>query len=147
MGEALFDNYELIEGMPELLQDLCAVGHKLHAFTNYPEWYTAVEERLGIEEKLGLQWTCVSCDTGLRKPEPPAYLNLLRRLGVGRKVGAAPVLFIDDQAQNCQAAECVGIKAVQFKNAEHLRIALADIIGSRKQGTVPPEGWPARIMR
>ena len=35
-----------------------------------------------------------------RKPEPAAYLHLLRRLGIARKLGAAPVLFIDNSAEN-----------------------------------------------
>lgn len=144
---ALIDGYEFVDGMPELLRDLRDVGHKLHGFTNYPEWYIHIEEKLGIEAKHGLQWTCVSCDTGLRKPDPPAYLNLLRRLGVGRRVGAAPVLLIDDSARNCDTAEQAGMRSVKFSNALELRAALADILGSRKRGTAPDGGWPERVMR
>jgi len=144
---ALFEGFEIIDGMPELLHDLQDVGHKLHAFSNYPEWYTLIEEKLGLQSKLGLQWTCVSCDTGLRKPERAAYLHLLRRLGVARKLGAAPVLFIDNSAENCDSAEGAGIQAIQFKDAKKLRDAMGRILGSRKDGTVPKEGWPPRAMR
>lgn len=147
LKKTLIDSYEFVDGMPELLHDLQAVGHKLHGFTNYPEWYIDIEEKLGVEAKHGLQWTCVSCDTGLRKPEPPAFSHLLRRLGVGRKVGAAPVLLIDDSARNCDSAEQAGISSVKFSSATELRLALAGILGSRKQGTAPEGGWPERVMR
>jgi FMN phosphatase YigB (HAD superfamily) len=144
---ALVEGYELIEGMPELFQDLQAAGHKLHAFTDYPEWYALIEDKLAVEAKHGLQWTSVSCDTGLLKSDPSAYLSLLRRLGVRRRLGAAPVLFIDNEAKNCEGGEKLGISSVQFKDAEQLRKTLGDILGSRKRGTAPVEGWPNRVMR
>ena len=144
---ALLEGYEVLDGMPEVLRDLQDVGHKLHAFSNYPEWYTLIEKKLGLEAKLGLQWTCVSCDTGLRKPERAAYLHLLRRLGIGRKVGAAPVLFIDNSPENCKRAEGAGIETILFRDAKKLRDALGKVLGSRKRGTAPQEGWPPRIMR
>jgi len=144
---ALVEGYKLTDGMPELLQDLQDAGHKLHGFTDYPEWYTLIEDKLGLEAKHGLQWTSVSCDIGLRSSQPAAYLSLLRRLGVRRKVGSAPILFIDSKAENCKAAEQLGISSVKFEDSVQLRKVLGDILGSRKRGTAPLEGWPDRIMR
>jgi len=144
---SLMASYKFVDGMPELLTDLAEVGHKLHCFTNYPEWYTMIEEKLGLEAEFGLQWTCVSCDTGLRKPEPFAFAHFVRRLGGTRKVGAAPILFIDDAAHNCEAANLVGASAIHFHDTPGLRKSLAGVIGSRKEGTVPSGGWPSRIMR
>jgi FMN phosphatase YigB (HAD superfamily) len=141
---ALLDGYEFVDGMPELLADLRAVGHQLHAFSNYPEWYTLIEEKLGIESSHGMRWTSVSCDTGLRKPEPFAYQHLLRSVGIGRKIGAAPLLFVDNDAHNCEAAKEVGITSVHFTSAGELRERLGDYLGSRKRGTVPEGGWPPR---
>mmetsp|Transcript_100471 Transcript_100471/g.199504 ORF Transcript_100471/g.199504 Transcript_100471/m.199504 type:complete len:294 (+) Transcript_100471:69-950(+) len=144
---SLMASYKFVDGMPDLLTDLAEVGHKLHCFTNYPEWYTMIEEKLGLEAEFGLQWTCVSCDTGLRKPEPFAFAHFVRRLGGTRKVGAAPILFIDDAVANCEAANLVGVNAIHFHDTPGLRKNFAGIIGSRKEGTVPSGGWPSRIMR
>lgn len=144
---SLVEGYEVIDGMPELLQDLQDVGHKLHGFTDYPEWYALIEDKLGLEAKLGLQWTSVSCDTGLRSSEPAAWLSLLRRLGVRRKVGAAPVLFIDSDAEKHEHAEQLGISSVKFEDPVQLRKVLGNMLGSRKQGTAPSDGWPERVMR
>merc|ERR1719401_1227688 len=134
---ALVEGYELTDGMPELLWDLQAAGHKLHGFTDYPEWYTLIELKLGLEATHGLQWTSVSCDHGLKKTEPASYLNLLKRLGARRKIGAAPILLIDSKAEHCKSAEQLGISSVRFEDVAQLRKALGDILGSRKRGTAP----------
>ena len=54
-------------------------------FSNYPVWYQRIEERLSLSQFL--DWTFVSCITGLRKPDPAAYTHVLNELGVaGRTV-------------------------------------------------------------
>lgn len=138
LKRAMMGAYRFVDGMPELLADMRSAGHQLHCFSNYPEWYKMVEEKLRLEADHGLQWTCVSCDTGLRKPEPPAYLCLLRMLGVGRQAGAAPVLLIDDRLENCEAAEAVGIRSLHFTgDVRELRAELGGLLSPR--GALPPE--------
>merc|ERR1712190_273803 len=105
---ALAEKYEFLEGMPDLLADLRAVGHRLHGFANYPEWYIDIEEKLGLESRHGVEWTSVSCDSGASTPEPVAYQNLIRRLDNGRK-GWSPLLLVARDARTCQEAERAGI--------------------------------------
>jgi HAD superfamily hydrolase (TIGR01509 family) len=78
-----------------------------------------------IEERTGLAryvpWSFVSCKTGVRKPDPEAYLGAARLLGVA----PAECLFIDDRAVNCKSAEAVGMPSVLFSDAASLRRELA----------------------
>lgn len=110
-------SYRWIPGMEELLCELREVGCRMHAFSNYPVWYRLIEERLRLSRFL--EWTFVSCRTGLRKPEPAAYAHVLQELSVppGR------CLFIDDRPQNCEAARQEGIQSIVFEEAEPLRSA------------------------
>ena len=58
----------------------------------------------------------VSGHEGLRKPDPAIYTLLLNRY----KVNAHESVFIDDNAQNVEAAKNLGLSAVHFKNAQDL---------------------------
>jgi HAD superfamily hydrolase (TIGR01509 family) len=113
--------YRWVEGMEELLQDLRARGFQIHALSNYPPWYRLIDEALNVNRYL--QWSFVSCHTGVRKPTPRAYLGAAEALGVA----PAECLFIDDRQLNCDAAEAVGMPAVRFTDAGALRRALQDV--------------------
>lgn len=109
------DAYRWLPGMEELLVDLRAAGCSMHAFSNYPVWYRMIEERLGASRFL--DWTFVSCRTGVRKPDPAAYVNVLNELGVSGE----SCIFIDDRESNCEAACDVGIRGIQTKGPNSLR--------------------------
>ncbi len=115
LRERVFAAYEWIEGMPQLLKDLKAGGTDLHAFSNYPDWYLAIERKLGISEYL--PWTSVSCNTALRKPDPAAYQETARLAGVQPQ----DCLLIDDSEPNIHAARGLGMAAVKFSGAADLR--------------------------
>jgi len=107
--------YAWIEGMEPLLAELKQAGVAMHALSNYPPWYRLIEERLGLSRYL--DWSFVSCETGVRKPEPSAYL------GAAQALSRAPseCLFVDDRAKNCAAAEALGMPAHHFQTAAGLR--------------------------
>lgn len=111
--------YRWIEGMPELLAELCRAEIDMHALSNYPVLYRVVEQELAISRYV--KWSFVSCDTGHRKPSPEAFLGAARALGRS----PAECLLIDDRAVNCDAAEAVGMPAVRFESTSSLRLALA----------------------
>lgn len=90
----------------------------MHAFSNYPVWYQMIEERL--RPSRFLDWTFVSCLTGLRKPDPAAYIHALAVLGVR----AEQCVFVDDRVSNCEAARDLGIHSVAFEGVERLRASL-----------------------
>jgi HAD superfamily hydrolase (TIGR01509 family) len=102
-------SYRWIEGMESLLEGLRASGVQMHALSNYPEWFTWIEERLGVSRYV--TWSFVSCRTGVRKPDAAAFRLAARELR--REPGAC--LFIDDQARNCEAARASGMRAIHFQ--------------------------------
>ena len=91
----------------------------MHALSNYPCWYRLIEERLQLSRYVA--WSFVSCETGVRKPAPEAYLHASRTLNVAPE----RCLFVDDRERNCDAARAVGMDAIVFRSAEQLRQELA----------------------
>jgi len=107
--------YRWLPGVEALLGELRDAGVPMHALSNYPEWYRAIEEDLRLSRFLA--WTFVSCRTGLRKPDPRAYAHAVERLGVP----AGACLFVDDREENVVAARESGMDAVRFTGAPALR--------------------------
>lgn len=110
--------YRLLEGIEPLLRSLQAAGVEMHALSNYPIWYQMLDEALGLSRWVPFSF--VSCRTGVRKPDPEAYLGAARALGRD----PAGCLFVDDREQNCAAARALGMPAICFTGAEALRAAL-----------------------
>lgn len=111
--------YTYIEGMETLLHRLKQSNYEMHAFTNYPEWYTMIEEKLRISTFLS--WTFCSCVIGKRKPEAEMYLEVSRQLNVD----PSSCTFIDDRMVNVEAARNVGMVGIHFKNAASLEQELS----------------------
>ena len=113
-------SYRWLPGIEELLAELRGADLNMHAFSNYPVWYRLIEERLSLSRFL--DWTFVSCLTGLRKPDPAAYSHVLEELGVP----ADRCVFVDDRDGNCDAARQCGIRAVRFEGVDRLRASLRE---------------------
>lgn len=120
LKQRLYEGYAWIEGMQALVGSLVAAGFELHALSNYSCWYELVDRRCGLSA-AGIRRSFVSCDTGVRKPSPGAYL------GPCAALGAPPsrFLFIDDREKNVRGARAVGMPAIHFKGADTLKRALA----------------------
>jgi len=58
-----------------------------------------------------------SYQLGIAKPDPELYRHTLVELGVQ----PGETLFIDDKLPNVEAAQALGIQAIQFSSAERLR--------------------------
>lgn len=110
--------YEYIDGIEPLLAELKDNGVPMHALSNYPVWYEVIEDKLKLSRYI--EWTFVSCNTGVRKPAPEAYTGPARTLGVD----PSTCLFVDDRKSNCEAARAVGMPAIRFEDADSLRAAL-----------------------
>lgn len=63
----------------------------------------------------------ISSETGLAKPDAEIFNHTMDKLALT----ADEVLFIDDNPHNVLAAEALGIKSIQFKNAGDLEVQLA----------------------
>jgi HAD superfamily hydrolase (TIGR01509 family) len=107
--------YRWIDGMEDLLRDLKRAGYPMHAFSNYPVWYRMIEDSLQLSRYL--DWSFVSCLTGLRKPAPEAYLSAAAAL----HVQPGDCLFIDDRPVNIDAARVVGMQAILRLDTAGLR--------------------------
>lgn len=121
MRALMVEGYVWVEGMRELLTELNAAGVEMHALSNYPRWFELLDEKLGVSRLC--PWTFVSCNTGVRKPDPRAYL------GAAEQLCRAPeeLLFVDDRERNCEAAREVGLHAHRFEDAPTLRACLVGL--------------------
>lgn len=71
----------------------------------------------------------LSCEVGLRKPDPKIYALLLERLNLP----ASRVIFIDDKLANIEAARKIGIDGIVFESEEQLRFELNQKLILEKQ--------------
>ncbi len=124
----VFESYRLLPGIEPLLERLRARGVAMHAASNYPTWYRAVEQRTQLSRFLS--WSFVSCELGVRKPDPAFFGRALERLGQA----ASDCVFVDDQPRNVEAALRLGFDAVLFEGAERLEHALC------ARGLLDPDG-------
>ena len=119
LKRTMLQAYAWIDGIPELLRELAARGVPMHLLSNYPPWYAPLCDRLSVAELVTPSF--VSCRTGVRKPDPEAYLGAARELGVP----PAECLFVDDREANVRAARQVGMPALRFTgDVEALRAEL-----------------------
>jgi len=114
----LYQGYAWIDGIPELLADLRREGYAMYALSNYSVWAEMIEDKLELSRFV--DWRFVSHRTGVRKPEPEAYLGAARALG--RDPGRC--LFVDDRKKNVDGALAVGMPALRFESAAQLRARL-----------------------
>ncbi len=116
----LYETYCWVNGMEGILSDLKNAGFQIHALSNYSVWYRLIEAKLELSRYL--DWSFVSCETGVRKPDRRAFAHAVDRLG------AQPghCLFIDDRTTNVEAAEAFGIPSIVFCGAKHLRQELSE---------------------
>ena len=110
--------YRFVDGAELLLRDLSDQGIEMHALSNYPIWFRDIEEKLRLSRFL--EWSFVSCLTGVRKAAAEAYLGATRALDRPPQT----CLFIDDSIVNCLAAEAAGMRAINFVDATTLRSEL-----------------------
>jgi HAD superfamily hydrolase (TIGR01509 family) len=107
--------YRWLDGVEEILIELKQREVPMYALSNYPVWWKMIEEKLGLSKYL--EWNFVSCMTGVRKPDPRAYLGPSESLGIPPE----SILFIDDRTRNCKAARKTGMDAIRFQWASQLR--------------------------
>jgi putative hydrolase of the HAD superfamily len=92
-------------------------------------WQLAIKERgllTAIVSNMGV-W---SYQLGIAKPNPAIYRYALEKLGTQ----PAETLFIDDKAENVDAAVALGMKGIVFSDVEKLR---TDLIESGMSNELP----------
>lgn len=119
LRETMSESYRLLPGIASLLDALREDSVPMHVVSNYTPWYRMIEAKLALSRWVA--WDFVSCDLGVRKPEPAYYAQVLQCLGVP----GSSCVFIDDRAANCDAAEAAGMHAIVFEDAVSTRTSLA----------------------
>ncbi|MBC8874142.1 MAG: HAD-IA family hydrolase [Planctomycetes bacterium] len=119
LDACLKDAYGWVDGAEQLLADLQDAGYEMHAFSNYSVWYRIIEEKLRLSRYL--QWSFVSCLTGLRKPAQEAYQAAAETL----QVDVGDCLLIDDRTVNVDAAREFGLDAILVESSAQVRAELS----------------------
>jgi len=130
LKSVLKESYRWVEGAEELLSALADANVEVHALSNYPIWYSLIREALGPKGTRLLKWSFMSCDLGVRKPCPAIYEQAAASvLHVGedqpmpqgelRELYRTRLVFVDDRAVNCEAAEALGIPSIHFTGNTH----------------------------
>lgn len=117
--QTILDGYRFLPGLEALLEALCSREAPLWALSNYSPWIDPLRRALGLDRFFA--GYVVSCRTGLRKPDPRAYEELLDRCGVA----AGRCLMVDDRISNVEGAQAAGLRAIHFDGVEGLRVELA----------------------
>ena len=109
----------LVEGTPEILEDLLDSGHDVTALTNFAaDTFLEAKPRFPILDRF--RGVTVSAHTGYAKPDPDIYRHHAEAFGLS----PSHVLFFDDVLKNIVAAREAGWNAEQFTGAEQM---LADL--------------------
>lgn len=122
--------YAWLDGMRELVAELAGRARRYVA-SNYPVWIVEVSAQFELESLF--DGVHASHHLGARKPDPRFFERLLERVGARPETS----LLIDDRAENCTAAEALGLRAHRFTDAADLRARL------RSEGlavALPPPG-------
>ena len=85
-------------------------GYKIAILSD--QWHVSKEALMPERYTSRFDAVVVSCDVGLRKPNPKIYKLTLKKLGLK----PAQTLFIDNQQWNLQPAKKLGMKTILFRN-------------------------------
>lgn len=87
-----------------------------------------IDMRKNVAQRFGtldaFEMLVFSAEVGLRKPDPMVFQHVLDLLGADPE----EVVFIDDFAENIQAARRLGLRTIQFKNPRQVRADLAAML-------------------
>jgi len=111
-----------IQGTVDIKAQLRAGGVPLYAITNYSQEKWALSQTLWpfLAEFDGV---ICSGQEGVMKPDPAIYHLLYDRFALN----PSELIFIDDRAENIEAAEKTGMKGHIFKDPDILRAELTSL--------------------
>jgi putative hydrolase of the HAD superfamily len=109
-------NFKINKKLYKFAFQLKEKGYKISILSD--QWYVSKKSHKLIDQNLIEKFDLVilSCDVGLRKPNPKIYRVVLKKL----KLPAKNCLFIDNQSWNIKPAKKLGMKTILFKNNKQL---------------------------
>ena len=107
------------------IQELKERGYRVLYLSNYSRY--AMQANPDVLDFLPyMDGGVFSCDTGMIKPEEGIYRTLIGKYGLQ----PAECVFLDDFAENAEAARKCGMKAVVFRNYEQARRKLEQTLAA-----------------
>jgi len=107
-------NSRFFQDVDEIVAKLRKAGYKLAILSNIEPNLAEFNKRRKLYD--GFDVVVLSCDVGLRKPDPKIFKLVLKKLSLK----AEECFFVDDKAEHVTAARKLGIHAILFKNSSHL---------------------------
>ena len=90
------------------------LGYKIAILSD--QWYLSKKALMSHKFYKKFNPVVVSCDAGMRKPNPKIYKLTLKKL----KLKPSECVFIDNQKWNTEPAKKLGINTILFKDNEQL---------------------------
>lgn len=84
--------------------------HKIAILSD--QWHASKKVLIKNEDAKRFDAVVISCDVGMRKPNPKIYKLVLKRLGLKPE----ETVFIDNRDWNTEPAEKLGMKTILFRN-------------------------------
>ena len=75
------------------------------------QWYLSKDALMPEKDIKDFDVVVVSCDVGIRKPNPKIYKMIIKKLGLK----SSEILFIDNQKWNLKPARKLGMKVLLFE--------------------------------
>ncbi|MFT4553184.1 MAG: putative hydrolase of the HAD superfamily [Chlamydiales bacterium] len=103
-----------VPGMEALVSNLRSRGFQTAILSNVHKAQANRIKEHGMYD--GFEPVLLSCDLGLRKPDPDIFKHLLNSIGAKFQ----NCIFIDNKMTNIEAARELGIEGIVFSSAGHL---------------------------
>lgn len=111
MIEAIGVNREMYSLVDQLKEENIPIA----LLSNIDDRHAKLIREVGLYEPFN---PCLlSCEMGIRKPDPKAYKILLDQFDLP----SADIVFIDDKPENIKAAKKLGIDAILFESTDQIR--------------------------
>ncbi|WP_300765958.1 HAD family phosphatase [uncultured Bifidobacterium sp.] len=128
----------MIPGMADVLRDLARQGLRLWGLTNFTTEFVDVARHVCPELSL-LRGVVVSSQESVAKPDPEIYRRAQERYALDPD----RTVFIDDRAENVDAARSVGWWGIEFAGVEDLRSRLPAV--STSSASTPSPSAPSQL--
>lgn len=121
--DAFWAGDRLDEGLLALVKSLRGMYRTVLLSNAWLDMRKNVARRFGGLDAFEMQ--IFSAEVGLRKPDPQIFQHVLDLLGADPE----EVVFVDDFSENILAARKLGLRTIQFKNAQQARNDLEALLG------------------
>lgn len=126
-------NIPEVEGMRALIEHVKnAYGAPVYVLSNISVYFAAHAYEIPILEPVD---GCVfSAVCGMTKPNPDIFMHICEKF----KLDPTETVFVDDRAENVQAAQSIGMTGYVFDgDADKLRAHLDQLFSMRKNNEIP----------